>query len=716
MKRKIIILTFLVFSLITPSFVQVSKSVSTPGTIYSGEASFEYRNTTVYAPAVAKTENGYKGVISTITVTIQTNGSGRVFVDTLPLTQIDMQGSARLAVKVASSLVEKDKNCDVDPSTYDYFFVVRTSAPIIGGPSAGGIMTVATVSLLEKWDISSSTVMTGMINPDGSIGPVGGITHKIDAAASVGATRFLVPKGQLEYTEWVQERKGWITITKPVTRNVADYAMKHYGIKVIEVADIKEAVENFTGYRFFFNQSQGAISTEDYNSSMKPLASSLLEKAQDSYRLAGSEIENTSIPSGFFESPRDDVREGYKLAEKRLRESENWYNNNLYYTSTTKSFQSLIYSSYVIYACGFFNAENSSDYLKNLINKTEVKYENIYGRIKNEGIKGYISLQCIGGAQSRASTAYSYLVDVKKTYENNRFYSYSDVLNLLYDLALIKERCNSVLWWTNLSYNFTVTFSDPGKLNDKNIQDLALENINEAEQATTYSTILLQETGESSNYLNKAEDLLEEARKDKEKGYPASAFFKSLEALTRANLAIETLGVDNAALLVEKIKNANKSAAVSISESRGHGIEPIMAVSYYELAKAYFNESDYENALLYYRLSDMIAGALSFTNISTGGYSSRYIGILEDRTPFWPFLITNTDLPLVAGVAILAGVIAGLVLGWGLGRSYSEKEKEKILDKWMPRSVHGYKQKKNETMLSEKQVPKSIEDYFKAKK
>ncbi|GAG79599.1 unnamed protein product, partial [marine sediment metagenome] len=153
------------------------------------------------------TDTGYVGVISTITVTIQ-NGTGRVFVDTLPLTQIDMQGSARLAVKVASNLVENDDNCTENPSNYDYFFVVRTSAPIIGGPSAGAIMTVAAIALLERWDINNWTVMTGMINPDGSVGPIGGIPQKIDAAHSVGATRFLIPKGQGTYTETIIERVG----------------------------------------------------------------------------------------------------------------------------------------------------------------------------------------------------------------------------------------------------------------------------------------------------------------------------------------------------------------------------------------------------------------------------------------------------------------------------------------------------------------------------
>ena len=107
MLRKIL-LVMLCFSLLYSTSTQFSLA-EIPGEIKENNISIEYRNVTVYAPAVAETEDGYIGVISTITVTIQNKGSGRVFVDTLPLAQIDMQGSARLAVKVASALVENDK-------------------------------------------------------------------------------------------------------------------------------------------------------------------------------------------------------------------------------------------------------------------------------------------------------------------------------------------------------------------------------------------------------------------------------------------------------------------------------------------------------------------------------------------------------------------------------------------------------------------------------
>jgi uncharacterized protein len=157
-KKSYIVICILLVASLLPSI----SSAVTPGEIQNGTVDLSYRNVTVYAPAVAETINGYIGVISTVTVTIQNNGSGRVFVDTLPLAEIDMQGSARLAVKVASAIVSGDRNRDVDPTVYDYFFVIRTESPIIGGPSAGGILCTAVVSLLEDWDLDEKTVMTGI--------------------------------------------------------------------------------------------------------------------------------------------------------------------------------------------------------------------------------------------------------------------------------------------------------------------------------------------------------------------------------------------------------------------------------------------------------------------------------------------------------------------------------------------------------------------------
>jgi uncharacterized protein len=698
MKIKKILTVITTIALISTLFGQSSGVVINPGKISEEEVTVFYRNVTVYAPAVASTDQGYIGVISTITVKIQSNGSGRVFVDTLPLTQVDMQGSARLAVKVASALVENDEDCDVNPSDYDYFFVVRTDSPIIGGPSAGAIMTVATISLLENWEISNKTVMTGMINPDGSIGPIGGIPQKIDAANSVGATHFLIPEGQGTYTEMeisTENIGGWIrTVTKPVTRNVVDYAMENYGITVTEVGDIYEALENFTGYRFIFNNSNGEITTQDYIESMTPLATNLLEYARESYENASIKFENSNIPNQYPTYYQNDIENNLESAEKKLEESQYAYQNETYYTSTSKSFQSLIFSRFISYACDYWDTDDDS-FMEDLLIEVKSWYNNASKKAKNAEINGFISLQSVGAAQRRASEAKQYLDSAENMYEDGINF-YSEVLDFLYKLSFAYERSNSISWWISIgSY-----FNETGDLDNNVLENLALEYIEEAQQATIYSTIILNEIGsistESSNYLSYAEELLETSRDDLEKGYPAAALFQALEATVRANLAIEIIGVAPE----DRIELASETAISKIAKSRQQGIEPVLAVSYYEYSESLLNESDFDNALLYYRYSGMIAGVLSFTNTTLGTASSKYVGL-----PKIEFSIPKDFLAILVFISIIS-IIAGIGVGLIISGIRLKGKEDKVIKK----------ERINDSYFSNEDMPRSIKDYYKKNK
>lgn len=702
MMKKFLLLILSILILCSP-FSQVSLATSS-GKIYDGTVLLEYRNVTVYAPAVAQTDNGYVGVISTITVTIQSNGSGRVFVDTLPLTQIDMQGSARLAVKVASALVQNDERCEANPSVYDYFFVVRTSAPIIGGPSAGAIMTVAVVSLLENWTMDNKTVMTGMINPDGSIGPIGGIIQKIDAAYSVGATRFLIPRGQGTYVETITEttsNNGVIQIiTRHVTRNVSDYALDNYGIEVVEVEDINDALLYFTGWNFPISESEDSITTEDYIDSMKPLATTLLNAARESYINASDSLNNTEITNSYPYYYRNQVTDIFNNAEEKLLESDNWFNQELYYTSTSKSFQSLIDSNFVTYACEYFNSKDQENYVLALLEGAIEINNNKSQLARNAEINGMISLQCVGAAQKRASDAEAYLSDANSSYNNN------DYLSALYKIAYALQRSESVEWWIGIC----TPFNDTGEINSEELDTLAGEYIDDAQQAVVYSNVILQEMGESSSYLIDAEDLLETAKDDRDKGYHAAALFQALESLVKANLALELVD-DN---VEEKIERARESASASISESRNRGIEPVLAVSYYEYAQSLVNESLLDSAIVYYKYSDIIAGALGFASVC-GGESSRYVGIPEISLSIWDRGIFRYSEEFI--LITIFGVIFGLGVGIIVGSiSPAKRRKKSFTPPLKQKSIDDYYRMQKDQHFPDDEIPRSIKDYYKRMK
>ena len=698
MKKGFFIIILFFLAIVSNS--QISTALN-PGEISNGKVSIDYRNVTVYAPAVAQTDNGYVGVTSTITVTIQSNGSGRVFVDTLPLTQIDMQGSARLAVKVASALVKNDDICEINPIFYDYFFVIRTSAPIIGGPSAGGIMTAAVISLLENWTMDEETMMTGMINPDGSIGPIGGIPQKIDAAYSVGAKRFLIPKGQGQYLETITETStegGWTQITtKQVLRNVYDYAMENYGIEVIEVEDINEVISYFTGWSFPIIESNESITTEDYLNSMRPLATNLLNESKNAYINASESFNATSIPNQFPYYYRNFITDFLNTAQQTLLESEDWFNQEVLYTSTSKSFQSLINSNFVTYSCEYFNSENKDDYVYSLLIQAKNLNDNKSNSAKDAEILGAISLQCVGAAQKRASEADLYIADATINYQEGNYF------DALQDIAFAIQRSESVGWWIGISDYF----DDTGDIGKEDLDSLAEEYIDDAQQSLVYSNIILEEVGKSSSYIIEAESLLETARDDKDGGYPAAAIFEALEALAKSNLALEL--VDGNGL--DKLNRYQERASSSISESRLRGIEPVLAVSYYEYAQSLENESSIEAAIFYYKYSGLIPGALTVTS-TCGGQSSRYLGIPDlNVNPFIESIFRYSQYFLF--FAALGGIL-GLLVGVVIGHLIAKGGKKDSIEKITPKELSDYYSDKSQygNYYGNDDIPRSMKDYF----
>ena len=82
---------------------------------------------------------------------------------------------------------------------------VSISSGDIGGPSAGLMFSLGLYDALTPGDLTDGRTIagTGTMAPDGTVGPIGGITDKVVAAERVGATVFLVPKDNMAELEGV---------------------------------------------------------------------------------------------------------------------------------------------------------------------------------------------------------------------------------------------------------------------------------------------------------------------------------------------------------------------------------------------------------------------------------------------------------------------------------------------------------------------------------
>jgi uncharacterized protein len=156
---------------------------------------------------------------------------------------VDTQYSIQIAKAVAENVTK------INGSNYDLIYSIESNASIIGGPSAGAALTIATIAALKNERLRTDVMITGTINEDGTIGEVGGILEKAKAAKDVGAKLFLVPDGQGEQTflkpeESCIKRGGFIfceTTYKQITVNIG----KDAGISVIEVENVTDAYKYF---------------------------------------------------------------------------------------------------------------------------------------------------------------------------------------------------------------------------------------------------------------------------------------------------------------------------------------------------------------------------------------------------------------------------------------------------------------------------------------
>lgn len=85
-------------------------------------------------------------------------------------------------------------------STFDFPFEVDIVLDDIGGPSAGMMFALGTIDLLTPGAMTGGVHVagTGTIDPDGTVGPIGGIVQKVHGAQAEGAEIFLAPAENCE--------------------------------------------------------------------------------------------------------------------------------------------------------------------------------------------------------------------------------------------------------------------------------------------------------------------------------------------------------------------------------------------------------------------------------------------------------------------------------------------------------------------------------------
>ena len=155
-------------------------------------------------------------------------------------------GAYTLVFQPVSKLIAL--RCSNNIEMVDMIYSVEESrTSVVGGPSAGAAITIATISVLEQTPIKDNIMITGTIQKDGTIGPVSSIYEKAVAAKENGATLFLVPKNSSIdiLTNVIQKCEADNGIEYCETKYVEEQRDigTEIGIEIIEVSTIQEAME-----------------------------------------------------------------------------------------------------------------------------------------------------------------------------------------------------------------------------------------------------------------------------------------------------------------------------------------------------------------------------------------------------------------------------------------------------------------------------------------
>jgi ATP-dependent Lon protease len=76
------------------------------------------------------------------------------------------------------------------------------------GPSAGAALTLALYSLLTNRKIKNNVAMTGEINLQGQVMPIGGLEEKLEGAKRAGINLVLIPKDNVKHLNKIYERNA----------------------------------------------------------------------------------------------------------------------------------------------------------------------------------------------------------------------------------------------------------------------------------------------------------------------------------------------------------------------------------------------------------------------------------------------------------------------------------------------------------------------------
>lgn len=527
------------------------------------------------------------------------DGSGRVFLDTTPLTKIDTQATTRYA---------KDVACDyfsLDCSKYDFFFTIRSDTSIVGGPSAGAATAALTAIAVMDLEHDEDVAVTGSINSGGTIGPVGGVKSKIEVAAQQDLAKVLVPQGALsepvnyDSTRLVDWKRHYSDYFPQQTSSpfllLDEYAELVLAISAIEVIDLSELLFELTGKNYTLDLGELDVD-ESYIEIMKELDLELCER---------SEVLIQTLSSLRHLDNDTHLRiETFQNNSLNARDLEN------YYASASACFGGNVHLQYRLYEEMNLSSEQFSFVIESLMQNVSLMQEQVES----------MDLLTISDLQTK-------MVVKERLREAANYFEIALAENSSYALAYGHERIISADTWSSF-------FAMEGKkldLSVDSLQQACYAKILEAQERYRYATLFF--SGLDLQYVF---EKITTAQTAWETGDYELCLVQAAQAKAESSSIVSSIGLGTR-VPADYIEAKKEAALRTLLKNTKEGQFPILGYSYYLFAENLEEDNSYTSLLYYEYALEMSELNIYFPEITEGFVDSLFgrIGLKNGHRLFF---------------------------------------------------------------------------------
>ena len=489
-----------------------------------------------------------------------TQGTGRIFLDSFPLTKIDTQISTRYANEVACDFLDKD--C----SRYDFFYTIRAGSTIVGGPSASAPLAILTIAALEGLELDQKVVMTGTINSGGSIGPVGGVYKKAAAAEKAGFKKVLIPlfainlEEKIDQTHFMNKTLNITAVNETnktnatnETQDVPSIEETNLSIEVVKVSNIEEALAHFTQNPARHVEAEIKV-PDDYTSTMKEVATNLCNRALELHKktvLTDAEINKSGV---------------FIININKSLTQESYY-----------SAASYCFSLGVLLRKANLKEvrERHPEQINKLYDVTKKAVSQFSQNLDKKDLTTLAELETYIIVKERLVESQESLVKVANNISTD-------------ELAYAVERYYSGVYWSN----FFRIQGEALELDQEFLRNACFKKLSEAEERINYASIYIPLT------LQNAQNTIKQAYAFSVQENYKMCLFKASFAKAESNLLLSSIAVEKEQieeLVDEKLKAAKKV----ILKEQIRSMFPILGYSYYEYANSLKENGDAVSGLIF---------------------------------------------------------------------------------------------------------------------